>query len=350
MKAIGIIGSTGHFGKIIAEDIISSMQDYNFILYGRNVPSFKFPNILFQKFDFNKDDTLPGLTDNLLLVIDLSGPVKEADGKALIACTKNNIPYMDMALHNSHMQLLKSIKSKYDHSTVLAHFGLFPGLSNLIIAKGFEIQKKKSGILVNEFPAYAGGGKNVSLSLKDMLNESRYQKNIRNNKMEYFTMHTVGKNFMWNGKTKRFYKWEYPEIESFLYSNPDTVTLERYFSIKPSFLNKSFEITIKIWNTAFHNILEKIIPKMLYYLKSAFFKRNDPSMKMKFYDESGSKCLIELNVKSAVKFHGNIMKSFIQSFIQKNIATGLFTPEQLFTLDEILIDGIYDDYELIYHI
>jgi hypothetical protein len=73
-------------------------------------------------------------------------------------------------------------------------------------------------------------------------------------------------------------------------------------------------------------------------------------MKMKFYDESGSKCLIELNVKSAVKFHGNIMKSFIQSFIQKNIATGLFTPEQLFTLDEILIDGIYDDYELIYHI
>jgi len=349
MKSIGIIGATGHFGYIISKEIISAISNCHFILYGRRKPDFDFPNIRFEHFDYNYDKIIPSSTDNLILIIDLSGPVKESDGKSLLACLKNNIPYMDMALHNSHINILKSIYKDQPDSSIFAHFGFFPGLSNLIILKGFEMQNRKSGILVNEFPGYAGGGKNVSLSLKDMLNEARKHKNIRDKKINYFQMHSIKKLFKWNAKTKYFYKWEYPEIESFLYSNPDTVTLERYFSIKPSILNKPFYGIIKIWNSPMHGIVEKMIPSVLYFFKSTLFKKIDPTMEMKFYDAEGKKCIIELKVKSAVKFHGFVMASFVKSFLTKKIEAGLFTPEQIFSLDDILKEGIHDNYELVFH-
>lgn len=334
-------------GELFLNRLFKQIQNVVFFL-GRKPPEFNYDNQSYHYYDFQKMDQIGDKHWNLNLLLNLSGPIKKYDGVVLRQCIKAGIPYMDIAMHNSHIETTKSICKSDTNAVALMHFGVFPGLSNLLIAKGFEMQNQKSGILVNEFPSYAGGGKNVSTSLKDILNESYPQKNIGDPPDSKFMMHTITKQFNWNKQRKIFFKWEYPEIESFLHSNPDTMKLERYFRIKPEWTNRFFRILIKLWNSPLRGFLSNTIPISLYFLKATFFKRNDPPFQMNFYDEKGEKALIVLKVKKSIHFHGEIMASFIKEFLKKDIESGIYTPEELFSLEEILPDGKFNNYELMF--
>lgn len=345
MKRIGLIGYSGYFGKVITENLIKDFPDCEFILLGRKKTSFLNSNVEFHYFDYNIHDSIDYKKD-LSIIIDLSGPIKRDDGKSARIAAKSKIPYMDMAIHNSHLSIVSEIYNEYPESTLLAHFGFFPGISNLLISRGFELAGKKSGILINEFPVYAGGGKNVSISLSDLLEESRNHVNIKDYKLSSFRMHSKVKKFKANKGTKQFYQWEYSEIPSFIRSDAEIISLERYFSLKPSFLNPVFNVISFLWNSPMSPVLKAIIPFMARITKGSIFYHLDPAIKMSFWEISASVSLIDLRVKSAVSFHGQAMSSFLRAFLNRKIGPGLYTPEQIFKLEEILQPGDHKNYSL----
>ncbi len=345
MKQIGIVGYNGHFGKVITKELIESFPEIHFTLLGRRKSFYEEKNVSHIFFDFNKSDLLPESDRPYFLIIDLSGPVKQSDGRLFKICANSNVPYMDMAIHNSHINILSDIRKSYPDSTALVHFGFFPGLSNLIVSEGFKLNGKKEAILINEFPVYAGGGKNVSKSLSNILDESDRQFNIIDKKIHTFKMHSDGQIFYWKGKPKKFYRWQYPEIDSFAYSNPDTILLERFFSIKPGFLNPIFTVLIRIWNSSHSMFLKSTLINLVYFSKSTLFNMLDPSLDMRLYDREKNE-LITLSVKSAVSFHGFVMSRFLSGLLSRELKPGLYTPEQLFSLDEILDTGEHNTYSL----
>lgn len=348
VKIIGIIGATGHFGKIISQILFSELSQVLFFIIGRhNITDIRL-NTSFYYYDFLKDSDLPDFELLPDIIVDLSGPVLDYDGLAMRACARRNIPYMDIAIHNSHLKICEKTSITFPNSIILPHFGFFPGLSNLMISKGFYISGKKSGVLINEFPVLAGGGKNVAISLKNILNESTFQQNIINKKTHTFTMHSESKFFIDNNSAEQYYRWEYPEIACFVRSTPEITNLERFFSIKPWFINRIFKITVFCWKFKLFSIFRKLIPAIVFLVKSTFFKHRDPSLKMRFYENSNSRPLISLNVRFGVKFHGKIMANFLKVVLNKRLEPGIYTPEQLFSLNEILPAGSFSDYELIY--
>lgn len=366
-QTIAVVGYSGYFGKFIFKKLLNDFSQTQFILLGRKKPKFLRKNVMFYFFDFTAQNIdVPFSKLNISLLVDLSGPVKKHDGFLLKIAMENKIPYMDMAVHNSHLNnifpLWQSYKKTNGNSTVLSHCGFFPGISNLLIAKGFTLLRSNKGILLNTFPVYAGGGRNVARSLLDMLDESHSHRCITKGKMDFFKMHSVTKKFSLRGKNEKFYKWEYPEISCFLHSHKKIEHLERYFSLRPRFANSLFSLLIYFWNLPWlnttenflasflKNSLEKIIYASSLFFKSFLFFRNDPSLQMQFVCPITSKPLICLKVKNAVSFHGFVTSAFVRTFLGKKNVHGFYTPEQLFSLAEILPEGKHHDYELkVYH-
>ncbi len=378
-KTVGIIGAGGHFGQIMAARIME-IPGPRFILYGRKPPAFlrqTSPGRYdFLYYDYLKDDGLPepASEPDLIvdLIVDLTGPVKQDDGLALEHCLQKGIAYMDIAISNSHLERVYPLHQKYPGSRVMAHFGFFPGLSNLLVSEGFRLQNRMEGLLAGEFPAYAGGGKQVAISLKELLDESGRQKNIIDGKEVFFRMHQKRKRLKWQkpvfknapaaGKSggavagqekqsrqryqKDFFAWEYPEIASFCYSHPDLVTLERYFRIQPGFANPLFSFVVRAWNSPFRKLMQKTVVFLVYQVKSRLFKKMEPPVQMIFWGEGGTKALVELQVKSGVRFHGDVMAAFVREYLKKEVKPGLYTPEMLFQLNDILPAGDYPEYKL----
>lgn len=370
-KVIAVAGYSGHFGEVIFKKLLADFSQVKFILLGRKTPRIKHENVSYYFLDFVKQEfDIPFQDLNISLLLDLSGPIKKQDTLLLKIAMENKIPYMDMAVHNSHLALVTPVWQKYQSSIVLSHFGFFPGISNLLIKKGFGLTNKNNGILLNTFPVYAGGGKNVAHSLLDMLEESQFQRCIIKDKENFFSMHSQKKEFF--GKEKKnsrkkkrvFYKWEYPEISCFLRSHKKIEHLERYFSLQPNFANLFFSVLLYLWNLSwFHkknwfSIFLKSCLKKIVYGSSLFFKsfvlsRSDPQVEMYFIRPVSFHPIIELYVKNAVKFHGDVVSSFVRVFfnklLEKKITASLYTPEQIFALEEILPIGKHQNYELIVH-
>lgn len=346
-RTIGIIGATGHFGRVISEALYERFPQYRFYLLGRGGAQASSPNLSLYRYDFRVDRELPNFGSDPDIILDLSGPVLEDDGSAMEACARRGVPYMDMAIHNSHLKIAERIAAEYPAATILAHFGFFPGLSNLIISRGFEINGAAKGILVNEFPIFAGGGRNVARSLSDLLNDSITQRNLINGKIHSFRMHSERESFQLNGRRNFYYRWEYAEIPSLLRSNPGMESLERFVTIIPGSFNPIFKAMVRSWNSFLNPMLRRILPRIVYILKFYFLKNVDPSMEMHFFRDRDWEPVITLRVREAVRFHGQIMAAFLEALFQKRIGAGLYTPEQLFELGEILPPGEYENYELI---
>lgn len=342
---VGLVGYNGHFGKVIGERLILDFPRIVFLLLGRREPVVQHGNCSFQSFDYEIDTSIPYGEHKPFVILDLTGPVKSDDGKLLELCAKAGIPYMDMAVHNSHLEIVEGVRERYPDCTVFAHFGFFPGLSNLIITEGFRLLQRKAVVLANEFPVYAGGGKNVSRSLVDLMDESANQKNLKNGKAFFFRMHSRKQIIRWHKKYKTFYHWEYPEINSILRSNGDTESLERLFVIKPNLFNPLFSATVRMWNTPLRYLLKSILPAMAYSFKSTLLSKMDPGVEMKLMNEEGE-IIIHLRVKSAVSFHGEVMSAFLKSLLSERMEPGLYTPEQLFFLREIIPEGEQDTFTL----
>lgn len=349
MKNIGIVGYNGHFGKVIAGKLIASFPNVHFTLLGRRGSTINHGNVSFSFFDFNTDSVLPRVNLPYSLIVDLSGPTQETDGKLFEICARSKVPCLDMAIHNSHIKRISGIQKRFPDSVALVHFGFFPGLSNLILTEGFKLTGKKEAILANEFPAYAGGGKNVSRSLLDLLDGSAQQFNIINNKIVQFRMHSEKKKFSWNGVSKVFYRWEYPEVNSILYSNEDVVTVERFFRVKPAILNPLFQMMTLYWQTSLARITGPMFASLVHLAKSSIFSKMDPGVEMKLFDTNQNE-LLGLTVKSAVSFHGLVMARFLAAVLEKNFEPGVYTPEQICSLSDILKQGDHQSYSLVYKV
>ncbi|MDV6236789.1 hypothetical protein CH379_014265 [Leptospira ellisii] len=344
MKRVGIVGYSGHFGKVITVQMTGDFPDVQFILLGRKKTLPVSENVSFVAFDYLQHRFLPEEAGALDLILDLTGPVRNEDGRLFELCAAADVPYMDMAIHNSHLDTIARIRERYPKSTAFVYFGFFPGVSNLMLAAA--LQENERPILIGEFPVYAGGGKNVSLSLSDLMNESEKQYNVIDGSKRFFRMHSEKRYFVWNGAKRTFYRWEYPEIGSLARSFPKAEFLERYFSIKPAFLNPVFDAMISFWNSRFSFLFKRLLPFFVYSAKSTIFSKQDPPLEMKVIDRDGGET-ISLRAKSGVSFHGSVMSLFFRALKDRKIGPGLYTPEQLFHLSDILKEGDREFYSLI---
>ena len=348
-KSIIILGARGHFGRIIFEAIYKELPELQLHVLGRtDHKSFNRSRVNYHSFDLTKAQSLPEFIEPPLLLLDLTGPCKAEGGIAQNLALSKGIIYMDMALHNSHLEQVNKISRQFSSGISIIHTGLFPGFSNLIVKEIIKKSTSNTQIqLLSSFPVYAGGGKNVSRSLIDILEESQDHFYRQSGKRHFFRMHSIYKHLPFFGKKKVFYRWELPEIRCFEKSFP-SLSLERWIALSPSIFNVVFKWATWIYSQQkITGIVSLLLRNMVYFSKNKLFRQMNPTVRIEGRNDSEREFIrIRLEAKNAISLHGRVMVNFVKTLLQKNLNPGVYTPEEVFEMNEILPEGIHKEYSL----
>jgi len=348
---IAILGSTGQFGRVMANHIFYNLKHTTFYLLMRNPVDFENNNKIAFVFDFNKNKSLPDFPEKPDLLVDLTGPVSEDSPKVFEMCLKARIPYMDISMNVHHLKNCRKIFEKYKKGMGIVHAGFFPGLSTLMVSCLIrEMPKNSSFILANDFPAYAGGGYKVAETMKDILENNSSGYYFSNGIKIRHLLHEGPVKIQFQGRDKIFYRWFLPETVCLEYSlNP--ANFSRLISVRPVWINpimKIFALFLhKLKNPQWVITLIKI---NIYFLKRFIFKKFKPSIVIEAMGiNKNSSFKIVLKTSNAVSLHGEIMLGFIKAFLnleKRKKLNGVYTPEQLFAIEDILSFGDYENYFL----
>ena len=87
---------------------------------------------------------------------------------------------------------------------------------------------------------------------------------------------------------------------------------------------------------------------MTYAMKSTLFKRFDPKVQVECTGISSTKEVnIRLSTVSGVRLHGLIMANMLKEIMKKDLQNGVYTPEEIFDINNILSFGEFESYSLI---
>jgi len=348
MKKIAIIGSTGHFGKVIYAHLKENLTDAHFYLLQRGEKKGNDPRETPILFDFQKMDTLPRFPETPDLLVDLSGPTESNDGTVLAMAFRAKIPYMDIALHNSHLEKALSIARDYPEGFALVHAGLFPGLSNLLVSHLRSLSDPNAEyMLYNEFPVYAGGGHNVAESLIDLLRKRKQNYYMKDGKRVFHLLHTERKKIPGTHSDLTAYRWMLPEVPCFEHSMAIR-NFDRLIRLKPGIASFFFRLLVRILSDRNEKSIFAVAFQLVKLLKTTLMQPFNPSLTMEASaTDATSARHIRLNIRSGITFHGAVMLKFIEAFFKKRRdQRGVFTPESFFRLDEILPFGEYETYSM----
>lgn len=347
---LACLGANAHFGQVVVHHLLEKRPSLEFVFLGRRPPKRMRRCDRFISYDFEKDTQLPELPNHITLLVDFTGPVKPHDGLVLAHCLQASIGYMDLALHNSHLENCERLLAHTTPGFALVHTGIFPGFSNLMAKRALELATPKDRVvLVSSFPCYNGGGRHVAQSLYDMLSEAKDQILVRKGRNVGFTMAQQKERFPFFGQIQSFLAWELPEIRSLnRWKHPHS--LERWVRIIPGFINPLFALNVKLFQLGFFGTWRgRLFKWLVYQIKHKLLHGVDAAfaMEARVMRPHLPDLTIGLRTNNGLTLHGVIVANFIyKTLCLKSLPKGLFTPEQLFDIEDILPTGLYETYEL----